>query len=83
MVDMTKPGMREFVTFTTLAIGLAFEVNHAPMKYTRQSLIAVAKREGYTGPSSKKKALAWTVAVIQMNVPDWEPSESIVKALAK
>jgi hypothetical protein len=83
MVDMTIPANRAYIVFSTLAIGLALEINTG-MKYARNTnLIQVAQREGYEGPKSKKKALAWVVAVIQMNAPDWEPSNSIRKALAK
>lgn len=83
MIDMTIPGNREYVTFVTLAHGLALEVNTG-MKYTRAvSLIKVAQREGYRGPSNKRKALRWTVDTLLENFPNFAPSPSIVRALSE
>lgn len=59
---------------------LALEINTG-LKF-RQSSLAAVQRAGYTTKRTKKGALQDMVTLIQSMRADWEPSDTITRALA-
>jgi len=81
-IILDQPQQIAYARMLTLAMGLAFEIKCAPMKYTRFALIPIAKDYGFKG-SRKPAALAFMIEKLKEVNPDFEPTQTMQDALAK
>jgi hypothetical protein len=78
---ITTPEGIAFYRLLTVAHGLALEINTG-MKMTRQSVLAVAQRDGLTVKRTKKGALRDVVKALKAAQPDYAESASVARAMA-
>lgn len=80
-VTIDTPEGIQMVRLLAILHGLALEVNTG-MKMSRGvSVLAVAQRDGLTVKRTKRGALKDVLAYVQKVNPDYQPGETITRAL--
>ena len=82
VIDMTNEDTRNKVVMVTLISALTIEVGIGIKMSRNVNTLATAKRLGFTG-SRKAAALQWAVDTMKTLDPEYAPSGSTLRALAK
>jgi hypothetical protein len=81
MTVIDTPEGIQYFRMLSMAHALAFEINVPGMKMSRVSALKAARADGITKSNRKPQALRDVVAALKQVNPDFEPGDTIQKAL--